>query len=116
MREAKFRSFGEFYPFYLSEHSLPICRALHYVGTCLGLSLAIYFTITAQYSFLLLALVPGYTLAWIGHFIFEKNRPATFKYPLYSFLGDWVMLKDFFIGLIAPKKGLPQKLKDLNLL
>lgn len=114
MTDVKYQSFAEFYPYYLSEHSLPICRALHYIGTSLGLMLAVYFFWNGQFAMVPLALLPGYAFAWVGHFGFEKNRPATFKYPLYSFLGDWVMLKDFFIGLVAPERGLPKKVRDLD--
>ena len=116
MSDGKFQSFADFYPFYLSEHSLPICRALHYIGTSLGLSLVLYFVLLGRFASIPLALIPGYAFAWIGHFVFEKNRPATFKYPLYSFLGDWVMLKDFLVGIFAPEKGLPKRLKELGLL
>lgn len=99
MGEAKeYKSFAEFYPYYLSEHSNKTCRVLHYIGTSIGLFLFIYFLATKRFAYLPIAFVPGYGFAWIGHFVFEKNRPATFKYPFYSFLGDWVMLKDFLTG------------------
>lgn len=96
--DKKFNSFAEFYPFYLSEHSDPRCRAIHYIGSLWVIALVCYSLFTAQYIWLLLAPLLGYGHAWIGHFVFEKNRPATFKYPFYSFMGDWVMLKDFFLG------------------
>lgn len=99
MGEAKkYKSFAEFYPYYLSEHSNKTCRVLHYIGTSIGLLLFLYFIATKRFAYLPIAFIPGYGFAWIGHFVFEKNRPATFKYPLYSFLGDWVMLKDFLTG------------------
>ena len=96
----RFNSFAEFYPFYLQEHSNDICRRLHYVGSLLVLSILGYAIATQQWALLWLLPVAGYGFAWVGHFVFEKNRPATFQYPLYSLLGDWVMLKDAFTGRI----------------
>ena len=92
----KFNTFKEFYPFYLSEHMNPICRGLHFLGT-LGVVLLI---ICSFYNikYLVIAPICGYSFAWAGHFFFEKNKPATFKYPIYSFIGDWVMFKDILIG------------------
>jgi len=79
IKQSDFQSFAEFYPYYLQEHGNPTCRRLHVVGTTL-----------------LLVLLPvvGYGFAWVGHFFFEKNRPATFKHPWYSLMGDFVMYKD----------------------
>lgn len=96
----RFSSFAEFYPYYLQEHSNDICRRLHYVGSLLVLSILAYALVTQQWLWLLALPVAGYGFAWVGHFVFEKNRPATFKYPLYSLMGDWVMLKDAFTGRI----------------
>ena len=98
--EREFRSFAEFYPFYLSEHSNDVSRRLHYCGSLLVLLLLALAIITMN-GWLLLALpLAGYGFAWVGHFFFEKNRPATFRHPLYSFLGDWVMLRDALTGRI----------------
>ncbi len=96
----RFNSFAEFYPFYLQEHSNDICRRLHYVGSLLVLSILGYSIANQQWALLWLVPLAGYGFAWVGHFVFEKNRPATFQYPLYSLLGDWVMLKDAFTGRI----------------
>ena len=96
----RFRSFAEFYPYYLAEHSNPVCRRLHYVGSLLVLALLGYVLASQAWLWLLALPVLGYGFAWIGHFGFEKNRPATFQYPFYSFLGDWVMLKDALTGRI----------------
>ena len=96
--EKRFQSFAEFYPFYLSEHSHPMCRALHYIGSCGGLSIIAYVIISQNYMALWLMPLMGYGFAWAAHFFVEHNRPATFKYPFYSLLGDWVMLKDFLLG------------------
>ncbi len=96
----EFTSFAEFYPFYLGEHQNVICRRLHILGSLLVIFLLSYTLMTQSYLLLLCLPVVGYGFAWIGHFFFEHNKPATFKYPLYSFLGDWVMLKDVLTGKI----------------
>lgn len=90
----EFVNFAAFYVFYLGEHSNPTCRRLHFIGTALMLTLTAYVFITG--SWLLAGLLPviGYGFAWLGHFMFEKNKPATFKYPMYSLMGDFVMFKD----------------------
>lgn len=95
-----FKSFAEFYPFYLTEHSHRTCRRLHFVGSTLALSCLALLLVTGNPWFLLAGLLCGYGFAWVGHFVFEKNRPASFKRPLYSFLGDWVMYKDIWTGKI----------------
>ena len=96
----RYESFRDFYPFYLSEHADPVCRRLHFVGTSLALVMLVLSAIRLQPGWILAALVTGYAFAWVGHFFFEKNRPATFTYPLYSFIGDWVMWKDMLTGRI----------------
>ncbi len=93
-------SFAEFYPFYLGEHANRTCRRLHFVGSSLGLVCLAAALYTGTLAFILLGLLFGYAFAWIGHFGFEKNRPASFKRPLYSFMGDWVMYKDIWTGRI----------------
>ena len=96
----EFHSFAEFYPFYLSEHNNDTSRRLHYVGSCLVLLILCWAVISANGWWLLALPIAGYGFAWVGHFFFEKNRPATFTYPLYSFMGDWVMLRDALTGRI----------------
>ncbi|XXF10727.1 DUF962 domain-containing protein [Pseudomonas sp. D2-3] len=96
----RFNSFAEFYPYYLEEHRHPTCRRLHYVGSLLVLVVLGYALISGQWLWLLVVPVIGYGFAWVGHFAFERNRPATFQYPLYSLMGDWVMLKDMLTGRI----------------
>jgi hypothetical protein len=85
------KTFAEFWPFYVGEHRRPITRALHFAGSSLALVLVATGAFTGRWGLLPVALVQGYAWAWIGHFGFEKNRPATFKYPLWSFVGDWKM-------------------------
>lgn len=99
MAEPKgFQTFAEFYPYYLSEHSDPRCRALHYTGSTLVVALLVFAVMTGRYAALWFLPVIGYGFAWFGHFFLERNMPATFQYPIYSFLSDWVMLKDFLSG------------------
>ncbi len=95
---ARYTSFKDFYPYYLSEHRNLTCRRLHYLGSALALTCLVLSLGRADWRFLPLALVAGYACAWIGHFFFEKNRPATFSYPFYSFAGDWVMFLDMLRG------------------
>jgi hypothetical protein len=97
----KFAAFSDFYPFYLSQHQHPVCRALHALGSSLILVLVPVILFTGNWILLLILPIVGYGFAWTGHFFFEKNKPATFAYPLYSFLGDWVMLKDLVTGRIS---------------
>lgn len=98
-----FRSFSEFYPYYLSEHKDPVCRRLHYIGSTLVLAILATLVATGLWSYWWLMLVAGYGFAWLGHFKFEHNKPATFKYPFYSLAADWVMYKDFLTGQLEPK-------------
>jgi hypothetical protein len=95
-----FKTFAEFYPYYLGEHSNPTCRRLHFVGSTLVLVCLAMLVATGQPQYILYALLCGYGFAWVGHFVFEKNRPATFKRPLYSLMGDWVMYRDIWAGKI----------------
>lgn len=86
-----FSSFQEFWPYYLGEHRLIKCRVLHYIGTVASFSLLVYLLLNQQWVWLPTVLVAGYGPAWIGHFFIEKNRPATFTYPKWSFMGDYKM-------------------------
>jgi hypothetical protein len=89
--DRRFHSFAEFYPFYLAEHRHPVSRRLHFAGTTLSILLVAAAICLRSWWLLLGAFVQGYALAWIGHWIFERNRPATFRHPLWSFAGDWRM-------------------------
>ena len=96
----RFTSFREFYPYYLSEHQNVTCRRLHFIGSTLVLTLLILSLLTGQLMLLWLLPIAGYGFAWLGHFKFEHNKPATFRYPFYSLMGDWVMYKDILLGRI----------------
>ena len=95
-----FKSFAEFYPFYLGEHRNRTCRRLHFVGSTLALICLAMLLATGRLQYIVYGLISVYGLAWIGHGVFEKNRPTTFKYPLYSALGDWMMYCDVWRGRI----------------
>ncbi len=98
--EKKFKSFSEFYPYYLSEHGNPVNRRLHFFGSLLTIIVVLFVIFTQTWIALILVPILGYGFAWIGHYFVEKNKPATFTYPLYSLMGDWVMFKDILIGKI----------------
>ena len=99
--QTQFQSFSEFYPYYLAEHANVTFRKLHLVGSWLVLGVIASSLITSNFALLWLIPVVGYGFAWVGHFFYEKNRPATFRHPLYSLLGDWVMFKDILIGKVS---------------
>ncbi|KAF1017611.1 MAG: hypothetical protein GAK31_00879 [Stenotrophomonas maltophilia] len=96
----RFASFRDFYPFYLAEHRHPVSRRLHVIGSCGVLALVATALLRGQPWWLLGALLCGYGFAWVGHFFFEKNRPATIRHPLYSFISDWVMFVDILRGRV----------------
>ena len=87
------------YPYYLDEHADVRCRRLHFAGTWLVIAAAVAGFVVSPWWFLAMPLA-GYGFAWVGHFAFEKNRPATFKHPLYSLAGDWVMFFDILRGRV----------------
>ena len=86
------QSFAEFWPYYVSQHRDPRCRKLHFIGTSIALGAVVVFILLGKWWLFPLALIPGYGAAWIGHFFIEKNKPATFQYPLWSFMGDYKMI------------------------
>jgi hypothetical protein len=96
--EEKFTSIKEFYPYYLSEHQHPTSRVLHFVGTGLVFVILILCLYLQTYFWLLIIPIVGYGFAWVGHFFFEKNKPATFKYPLYSLGSDFLLFFDLLRG------------------
>ena len=92
MAETEYKTLKEFWPYYLSEHRSRPNRALHAIGSLGGIGWLAAAAYLSNPWLILAGLVNGYAFAWIGHFVIEKNRPATFKYPLKSFLCDWIML------------------------
>jgi len=95
------KSFEEFYPFYLKQHSHKVCRLLHVVGTTIVIALAITAVSHNEPKLWFFVPIAGYGFAWVGHFFFEKNKPATFKYPLWSLRSDFKMYYDIVIGKLS---------------
>ena len=99
---ARFQTYEEFWPFYVSQHRNSTCRALHFVGTTL-VGVALGLTVLVSPWWFLAAPLAGYGFAWIGHFSFEKNKPATFTYPLWSLRGDFRMYRLMLRGRMGPE-------------
>jgi hypothetical protein len=95
-----YRTLNEFYPLYLSEHTNGTSRRLHFLGSTIALVLLVTAFITHTWWSLAIALVQGYAFAWIGHFFFEHNKPATSTDPWLSFLGDFRLWWEMLAGKI----------------
>ncbi|GEL74877.1 MULTISPECIES: DUF962 domain-containing protein [Myxococcus] len=98
----RIETYAEFWPFYLREHALPSTRWLHFTGTSLGLGLGVTAVATGRAALVPAALVAAYGFAWFSHFVIERNKPASFKYPLWSFISDFRMAGLMAIGRLAP--------------
>ncbi len=97
--EKEFKTLKEFYPYYLTEHTNPTCRMLHFIGTGLVIISFVNFIISlivgpVVWFYLWVIPILGYGFAWVGHFFFEKNKPATFQYPGFSLASDFIMFWD----------------------
>ncbi len=106
----KIETYKDFWPFYLGEHSRGLTRLIHVSGTGLGILLLLLSIITGSWWLLLAALLSGYGFAWISHLLVEKNRPATFTYPLWSFASDLRMFALFCGGRLEAefqRHGIP---------
>ena len=97
-QQPSFASFREFYPYYLGQHAHPATRRLHVIGTLLALVLTLGAIASGHPAWLLAVPLAGYFPAWIGHYFFEHNHPATFGHPLYSLRGDFAMLVEVLTG------------------
>jgi len=100
----RYRTYEEFWPLYVSQHLNPICRALHFAGTSF-VCLAFVLAVLDSPGWLLMAPLAGYGFAWFGHFFFEKNRPATFTYPLWSLRADFRMYRLMWLLRMRPEIG-----------
>ena len=110
---SRIQTFSEFWPFYLGEHSKPATRTMHFIGSC-GVLLNVAVSVALMQPWYLLgAPLIGYGFAWVSHFFIEKNRPATFTYPLWSLIADWKMWALMLTGrlereLAAVRPTVPQ--------
>ena len=95
------KTYAEFWDFYVLEHSRPATRALHFVGTTLGLISLVWFIWRGTWYYFPISLIIGYAFAWFAHFVVEKNRPATFKYPFWSFISDYKMMWYMLTGRMS---------------
>lgn len=88
----RIKTYTEFWDFYVAEHSQPLTRLLHFAGTSLGIVLLVWFIKNGIWYYFPVSLAVGYAFAWFSHFVIEKNKPATFEYPLWSFISDYKMM------------------------
>jgi hypothetical protein len=109
MSQRKYNSFAEFWPHYVSEHSQPATRLLHLIGTTAAVGCVVYFIALGKWWLFPLALIPGYGAAWIGHFLIEKNKPATFQHPLWSFMGDYKMIWKMLTGRMGDEVAMARR-------
>ena len=98
MSENRIETYAEFWDFYVLEHSEPMTRLFHFAGTTLGIVLLVWILRTGNYYYIPLCFVIGYAFAWFSHFVIEKNKPASFQYPLWSFISDYKMMFYMLIG------------------
>ena len=96
--EKKYKNFKDFYPYYISEHSHKTTKLLHFIGTTFSLYFLINFFLSFEIKFIFFSLISGYGFAWVAHFFVEKNKPATFTYPLYSCVADHLMYIEILRG------------------
>ena len=94
----EYKTLKDFYPYYIEEHSKPKTKLLHFIGTSISLFFLAQLVITFDPIYLIYALLSGYGFAWVAHFFIEKNKPATFTYPFYSFIGDHKMFVEILMG------------------
>ena len=99
--ELPIQDYSTFYRFYLTEHRNIMSRRLHVVGSSIGLYCVSKAIRQKKAKYVLYGLLAGYACAWVGHFVFEKNKPASFKQPFYSFISDWRMLSDILRGNLS---------------
>jgi len=100
----RYKSFSEFWPFYVAEHSRTGTRWLHLLGTTAGLATVAYLIAIGKWWLFPLGFIPGYGCAWFAHFVIERNKPATFQYPLWSFMADYKMIALMLTGRMEPQK------------
>ena len=94
----RYKSFEDFYPYYISEHDHKYTKLMHFIGTSISIYFLIKFILSFNFLFILYALLSGYGFAWVGHFFIEKNKPATFTYPFFSLVSDYIMFFEILRG------------------
>jgi hypothetical protein len=104
--EKKYTTLRDFYPYYLTEHQDKTCQILHFIGTSLFFFFLIFAFVSGDLRYLIACPLMGYGFAWVGHFFFEKNKPATFQYPLFSLISDFILYFHILTG------QLPKKMKE----
>ncbi len=104
METPRYTSYSAFFDYYLSEHDRPLTRTLHYIGSTCGIAALVLTVITHNPVWIFAGLAAGYGFAWVGHFFVEHNRPPTFRYPLWSFMGDYHMFFLFLTGQLAKRR------------
>jgi hypothetical protein len=110
--DQRFKSFAEFWPYYVAEHSKPATRLLHAIGTTVAVACLVACIVTRNWLLIPLTLIPGYAAAWTAHFFIEKNKPATFTYPLWSFIGDYKMIGMMIMGKMGAEVDRAMNRKD----
>jgi hypothetical protein len=105
---SKIENYAEFWDFYVQEHSQPLNRTLHFIGTSLAVLLLTFFIWRGVWFYFLVCLIVGYGFSWVGHFFIEKNKPASFQYPFWSFISDYKML---FFMVLGKMKGEVERVK-----
>jgi hypothetical protein len=94
-------SYSEFWDFYVQEHSKPATRLLHFIGTSLAIISLVWLIWRGMWYYFPVSLIVGYGFAWFAHFVIEKNKPATFKYPFWSFISDYKMMWYMITGRMS---------------
>ncbi|SHJ88195.1 DUF962 domain-containing protein [Epilithonimonas mollis] len=94
----RIKTYKEFYQFYLTEHQKPLTRVFHFIGILLVFAVIIYVIESGKERFLWYCPIFGYGFAWFSHAVFEKNKPATFRYPFWSLISDFRLFFELLIG------------------
>ena len=100
MSKERIEPFSKFYPYYLTEHEDRTNKVMHFIGTTLVIFVFVAAILSGNYKWLWFCPLLGYGFAWPGHMIFEKNKPATFRQPIYSLMSDFVMWWDIIRGRV----------------